>query len=234
MKKTTGIFFILLLSFASFGQDSLTTNVSADIYSRYVWRGLDYGSSPSIQPTLSLSKKNFEIGYWGAISTLGTYNEVDLYLKYTLKGFYIVATDYFFPVNSIPATKTERYFNYEDKTTGHIFEGIIGWKGSEKFPLYIFAGTSFYGADKDTSGDNRYSTYAEAGYSFKIKDKSLDVFVGFTPTEGLYGNSIGVVNLGLTGTKKIKINSDFELPAKVSLVFNPQTEGINLIFGISL
>lgn len=234
MKNISGIFFILLSSFALFGQDSLTTNVAADINSRYVWRGLDYGASPSIQPTLSLSKKNFEIGYWGAISTLGSYCETDLYLKYTLKSFSLTVTDYFFPLNTIPTTKTERYFNYEDKTTGHIFEGMLGWKGSEKFPLYVFVATSFYGADKDTSGDNRYSTYVEAGYSFKIKDKTLDVFVGFTPTEGLYGNGIGIVNLGLTGIKKIKINDKFDLPAKVSLVFNPQTENIHLVFGITL
>ena len=173
MQTITTIFFTLFLSITLFGQDSLTINVAADINSRYVWRGLDYGASPSIQPTLSLSKKNFEIGYWGAISTLGSYNEIDLYLKYTLKGFSIVATDYFFPLNTIPTTKTERYFNYEDKTTGHIIEGMLGWKGPEKFPLSILIGTSLYGADKDTSGDNRYSTYAEAGYSFKIKDYSF-------------------------------------------------------------
>jgi hypothetical protein len=214
--------------------DSLKVIVNADICSRYVWRGLDYGSSPSIQPTLSLTKKNFEIGYWGAISTLGTYNETDLYLKYTLKNFNITVTDYFFPVNSIPSTKTERYFNYEDKTTGHVFEGLIGWKGSEKFPLYIFAGVSFYGADKDTSGNNRYSTYAEAGYSFKIKNNGLDAFIGFTPYEGLYGNGIGIVNIGLAGSKKIKITENFELPAKVTLVVNPQTENIHLVFGITL
>ena len=234
MKKITGILFILLSSVTLFGQDSLTLNVAADIYNRYVWRGLDYGASPSIQPTFSISKKNFELGYWGAISTLGTYCETDLYAKFTLKSFYLTVTDYFFPVNSVPAIKTERYFNYEDKTTGHIFEGIIGWKGTEKFPLYIFAGTSFYGADKDTSGNNRYSTYAEAGYSFKIKDKTLDLFLGFTPTEGLYGNDIGVVNVGLTGTKKLKVNDNFEIPFKVSLVVNPQTENIHFVFGISL
>ncbi len=233
MKKFTGVFFILLSSIAVFGQDSLTTNIAADIYSRYVWRGLDYGTSPSVQPTLSLSKKNFEIGYWGAISTMGNYNEVDLYLKYTLKGLYIVATDYFFPVNNIPSNKTERYFNYEDKTTGHVYEGMLGWKGSEKFPLTVFIGTSFYGADKDTTGDNRYSTYAEANYTFKVKNTTLDVFMGFTPTEGLYGNDMGIVNIGITGTKKIKITNDFEVPAKVSLVMNPQTEGIHLAFGIT-
>lgn len=239
MKKIIGTICTLLFSILVFGQeesakDSLKVNIGADIYSRYVWRGIDYGTAPSIQPTLSLTKKNFEIGYWGAISTLGTYNETDLYLKYTLKYFYISVTDYFFPVNSIPTNKTERYFNYEDKSTGHICEGLLGWKGTEKLPLYVFVGTSFYGADKDTSGNNRYSTYAEAGYSFNIRENKLDIFIGFTPTEGLYGNDMGVVNLGFTGSKTIKINESFELPAKVSFVINPQTENIHLVFGISL
>ncbi len=234
MRKITGILFILLNSVVVFGQDSLTINIVSDINSRYVWRGLDYGASPSIQPTLSLSKKNFEIGYWGAISTLGSYCETDLYVKYSYKGFYLTVTDYFFPKNTIPTTKTERYFNYEDKTTGHIAEGIIGWKGSEKFHFYIFAATSFYGADKDTLGNNRYSTYAETGCSFEIRNNTLDVFAGFTTAEGLYGNGIGFVNLGLTGSKKIKVTENFELPVKVSLVFNPQSENIHLVFVITL
>lgn len=239
MKRISILFFSIITCFTCISNiqaqndDSLKLNVTADICSRYIWRGLDYGASPHIQPTLSLIKKNFEIGYWGAISTLGNYCETDLYLKYTLKSFSITITDYFFPINTIPSTKTERYFNYDDKSTGHIFEGLIGWKGSEKFPLYIFAGTSFYGADKDTSGDNRYSTYAEAGYSFKVKNNILDVFIGFTPYEGLYGNDIGVVNIGFTGSRKIRITENFELPAKVTLVVNPQTENIHLVFGIT-
>jgi len=238
MKRVQIILFCIIITFVSNIQaqdnDSLKLNVSADICSRYVWRGLDYGSSPSIQPTLSLIKKSFEIGYWGAISTLGNYCETDLYLKYTLKKFSLTVTDYFFPVNIIPANKTERYFNYEDKTTGHIFEGLLSWKGPDKFPLYVFAGTVLYGADKDTSGNNRYSTYAEAGYSFKVKNNGLDVFFGFTPYEGLYGNGIGVVNIGVSGSKKIKITENFELPVKATLVVNPQTENIHLVFGITL
>ncbi len=72
-------------------------NVGADIMSRYVWRGLDYGSSPSIQPTLSFNIGNFELGYWGAIALTSNYMESDLYLKYTIKGFSVCLTDYYIP-----------------------------------------------------------------------------------------------------------------------------------------
>jgi hypothetical protein len=45
-------------------------NITADFVSRYIWRGLDYGKAPSIQPTFSFIKSNFEIGTWGAFNTL--------------------------------------------------------------------------------------------------------------------------------------------------------------------
>ena len=67
-------------------------NVSVDLMSRYIWRGIDYGNAPSIQPTLSLTKGGFEIGSWGAFNTLGTYHELDPYAKYTIKSFSVGRT----------------------------------------------------------------------------------------------------------------------------------------------
>ena len=82
MKKTRviGILIFLLLigiSTKNYGQESpkeskLGFDVGADIMSRYVWRGTQFGgSSPSIQPFTSLSIGNLEIGAWGAYSTGG-------------------------------------------------------------------------------------------------------------------------------------------------------------------
>ena len=55
-------------------------NMGADLMSRYVWRGTDYGDSPSIQPYLSLAYKNFEIGCWNSFSATNKYREIDLYI----------------------------------------------------------------------------------------------------------------------------------------------------------
>ncbi len=100
-------------------ESNVKINVAADIVSRYVWRGLDYGASPNIQPTLSLTAGGFEVGGWGAISTLGTYSEVDLYAKYTISKFSLGVTDYFFPGDGVPSSDGLKYYNWDNTTTGH-------------------------------------------------------------------------------------------------------------------
>lgn len=210
-------------------------NAGADIMSRYIWRGLDYGASPSIQPTLSISGAGFELGYWGAISTLGTYSEVDLYAKYTTHGFSIMATDYFFPKDAVPATKSDKYFNWEKETTGHLIEGAVQYKNPEVMPFSLLAGVFVYGAaDLKADGNQNYSSYFEVTYSGSLAGNSFDLFVGGTADAGLYGPSAGVVNTGITVYKGIKLTDDFTLPVKASVIANPQASNIHFVLGITL
>ena len=217
-------------------------HVGADFVSRYVWRGTAYGKAPAIQPTLVFDPQiGLKLGAWGNYSITGDYAEADLFLSYTFKGASVVFTDYFFPNENIPMNK---YFNYKNATTGHQFELGVGYDGPEKVPIHFFAGTILYGADKkldkmiidtlaqDTtySYKNRYSTYIELGYT--IKNFSLNV--GFTPMAGVYGTSAGIVNVSLTGRKTFVITDKFNLPTYASLVFNPQSQNIYLVFGLTL
>lgn len=210
-------------------------SAGADIFNRYVWRGLDYGSSPGIQPCLEYAHKSgFTIGYWGSFDTKGDYNEIDLYLSYSLGGFDVVLTDYFFPVSGIPSSRPERYLNFENSTTGHGLEASLFWNGTEKIPFSLMVGTFVWGADKNNDGNQNYSTYVEAAYAFETKAGKMDAFMGFTPAEGLYGNTLGVVNIGLTVYRDIKITDHFSLPVQSSVILNPQTSNIFLLFGITL
>jgi hypothetical protein len=231
-------------------QDSTThkipvkLNVSGDLVSRYIWRGTDYGHSPAVQPTLSLSVGNFEVGGWGSVSMINLYTEIDLYAKYTVKWFTFQFTDYYIPYlgNGNDAAPDIRYFNYQNTTTAHTLEGLIQFKAGEKFPLYVFAGTYFYGNDKrwgydaakDTTGETYFSTYIEAGYPFSIHGYGLDVFIGGTPFAGAYGNAGGIVNLGVTGSRRIRITPTFDLPVRASLIFNPQASAAYFVFGITI
>ena len=222
----------------------LKLNFSADVMSRYVWRGCDYGNSPSIQPTLSLSWANLEAGCWSAVSTQNNYKEVDLYAKYTYKKISLIVTDYYIPFNNsgISSSPDNRYFYYDDKKTAHSLEGSVLYKGGDKFPFWLLGGVYFYGNDKrwgcdakkDSTDKTYYSSYFEAGYTFAIQENSADLFVGFTPQKGAYGNDAGIINIGVTGYRKIKITSDFSLPVKGSLIFNPQTSNVFFTFGITL
>jgi hypothetical protein len=224
-------------------ENQLKFNVSADLVSRYVWRGTDFGDSPSIQPTLSLACGNFEIGAWGAFATNSFYKEMDLYAKYTYKSFSLAITDYYVPsLNGSPASPDTHYFIYNDTTTSHTIEGSLTYKNAGDFPFWLQANMFLYGNDKrwgydtekDVANDTYFSTYLEAGYSFKVQEVSSDVFIGFTPAAGAYGNTMGVVNLGLSASREISITDRFKLPVKASLIFNPQASAAYFVLGITL
>ncbi len=227
-------------------------NVGADLMSRYVWRGLDYGGSPSIQPTLSFGIGDFEIGYWGAMALTNNYFEADLYAKYSIRGFSVMLTDYYIPAMASGFIDTATAENL-DRYTCHSVEATLQYKGPEKFPFSILVGTFIYGNDKSpqdtvftSSGlvqsvrfKNRYSTYIELGYAFAVKSFNFDVFVGATPFSGVYSTpayegGFAVVNTGITAYRAIKITENFSLPVKASAIFNPQTSGFHFVFGITL
>ena len=217
-------------------------NITCDLVSRYIWRGLDYGKAPSIQPTFSFTKGGFEIGSWGAFNTIGSYHELDLYAKYSLKGFTATFTDYFVHNESDP--NDTRYFDYNEWTTNHTFEGSLQYKGPDKFPISILVATYFYGNDRKDTPDladstktivkQNFSTYIELGYTVTCKEKTFDLFVGLTPAAGAYGNTFGVINAGITGYRTIPITEKFALPVKASLIANPQARNLYFVLGITI
>lgn len=224
--------------------------LGADLVSRYIWRGKDYGNSPAIQPNVSFSYAGLKIGVWGSYAIVshepaGTYAEIDPYISYTWKWFTLGVTDYFFPNGNTP-NENNNYFNYKSETTGHTFEGCLTFTGPEKFPLTVYIGTHFYGADKGkhinggfepdtTNSTNNYSTYFEISYPFTVKGIGVKPFVGAIPFgSGWYGPYGGVVNAGFTLSKSIKITDKYELPVFTSLIANPQAQNLFLVFGISL
>ncbi|MCX6304772.1 MAG: hypothetical protein NT040_07380 [Bacteroidetes bacterium] len=231
-------------------------SVGADLVSRYLWRGADYGNSPAIQPALAFSVEGFKAGFWGSyglgqyskqindttVANMGHYSEFDFYLSYTWKGFTVMAYDYFFP-NSLNPNSGNKYFNFKKNTTGHTLEVCLSWAGPEKFPLQLYAGTLVYGADKDKDSagvygmgsGNNFSTYFEAAYQFNIKGFGVKPFVGGIPFgSAWYGPYGGVINTGLTVSKSIVVTRDFSLPVFGSVIANPQAESVFLVFGISL
>ena len=156
--------------------------------------------------------------------------------------FTIGMTDYYFP--SDRAFSRDGYFNYKKETTGHTFEAMASFDGTENFPISILFAMNVYGADgTDENGDPYYAKYLELGYSHSIGATDISVFMGAAlddPKEeqgasGWYGNnSAGIINLGATVSKSLKISDSFSLPISTSLIFNPEAENIYIVFGISL
>lgn len=235
-------------------------DISTDLMSRYVWRGVAYSSGPSIQPNFQFSKGGFTVGAWGAYSFNGAGGaEADIFASYSFlkDAFTVSVTDYFFPnENGVP----NNYFEYDKNKTGHVYEAGICFNGTDKIPVSFFAGVNFYGNDakKINSDPNspefnevegiQNSMYLELGYSFTVEQTELNLFAGFTPNKprktdssagyigetGFYGDTMGFVNLGLAGTKTIEITDKFALPLQCALIVNPMAENIYIVLGLSL
>ena len=231
-KRTLLLFSIVFLfSTLTFAQGF---NLSSDLVSRYVWRGIDFGQSASVQPTLSFSTNNFEIGFWGAYqlgrdASVLPADEIDLYLGYSFDigktSLSLIVTDYYFPngVNKLGSFEG-------DGNGAHTIEVGATFSVPELLPLYI---SGFINVHNEV--DN--SIYLEIGYSTIVKEINLDVFIGATPGgENAFYNTttFSLLNVGIKTSKEIKITNNFSLPVFGSLVVNPNEGVAHLIFGISI
>lgn len=228
MKKIiTAAFFIS--SFIVTAQEKTSNwSIGADVQSRYVWRGVELGgASPSIQPYAEYSTGKFTFGAWGAYSLGGTNlaQELDLYLTVDLSDdFHLTIIDYYFPTDG-----TGNNNNYLDfgSTTGHVYEAALAFGGTDRFPLGVSVASNFAGASTG-------STYVELNYT---TDSGLGLFAGgvFGDDDGYYFTTgSGLINLGLSKSKDIKITDNFSLPVNASLIVNPDAENVYLTFGFSL
>ncbi|MDR1601217.1 MAG: hypothetical protein LBS42_02165 [Tannerella sp.] len=220
----TGIVAAMLLIPAP-AEAQAEVSVGGDLVSSYIWRGA-YCGGVSIQPALGLSAGGFSLTAWGSVGfTSPDYlEEYDFTLGYSTGGFSVAITDYWF--NSSP-----NYFNYKSRETAHMFEGTLAYDFG---PLALSWNTFFAGNDYGSEGDRAYSTYIEASAPFTVGSVGLKAEVGLTPWDGLYSDKLNVVNIGLTGSKEIKITDTFSVPAFTKVVFNPYTQQAYFVFGISL
>ncbi len=207
-------------------------SVNVDLMNRYIWRAIDFGNTPSIQPSVTYSYKNFSIGSWASTSTNGDFAEIDLYANYSIGSFSFILTDFFFPCDSL--RNNNSFFNFKNDNTAHTLEAGIKFT-NEKFPLTISAYSFIYGFDPNPyTNEKYYSTYFELGYDFKVKDTECEIVTGFTPMEGYYANKFSIINIGFTAKKEIQISPSFKLPIKASLITNPKNENVYLTFGFTL
>jgi hypothetical protein len=213
---------------------SVTASVGADIVSRYNWRGLDLGDGVSIQPTLKCQTGGFKAGFWGSYSS--EFTEIDTWAGYTVglsKSGSLTAllTDYYFPSAGI------RYFNFNnyDDSAGagaHLLEIGLSYSGPETFPLTVSGYMNVY----NDAGNN---TYFQVDYPFTINDVAMGIFIGgtagSTENPSFYGtDDAQVINVGLKGTRKLKLSPESEFPVSATFICNPNQEIAYLIFGIGI
>ena len=195
--------------------------VGADVVSRYIWRGTDFGESAAVQPALTYTYEGLEIGAWGSysITTDGAgANENDLYASYTYNNATLSVTDYYFPAPGV-----YKMFEFKPDSAYNLIEVSGGYRYSS---LSLLAAIYISG-DLDAAGKKRNSIYVEAAYEFALPEEViLNVFAGA-------GNEIyvvndkgdfGLVNLGCTLSKGM---------FSTSLIFNVEAETRYLVFSAS-
>lgn len=238
-------FFVLILlsgvTLNSFAQEDSQSkskiSVGADLASSYLWRGFELGNGPAVQPWGELSHKGFTLGAWGSYEFSGGFKEVDLYGKYTLRDFSLLFVDLFFPGYE---GLNQNFFNFKNSTTGHSAELGLSFNGNEKIPFSIYGGVMLYGVAVDpVNGDStrvNHSPYFEVKYLGNLRDYSYNLFVGLTPFRStLYmTEGFGVINLGVSAQKTVKVTENFSIPMRLTLATNPVIEKIYLTFIISL
>ncbi|HBB91505.1 MAG TPA: hypothetical protein DC042_07240 [Bacteroidales bacterium] len=202
----------------------ITVGAGMDIMSRYIWRGQDYGQTPSFQPGLSATWRGFTLGAWGAYKVAGKgLQETDLYLSKTF-GFVTLAIWDYWSFDELAETD---FFNYRNGTTSHALDASITLSGGETLPLNFLVSYMFYGADPSRS------LYLELQYEHSFNTFDLQAFVGYQAKGEYYGERKGFVNIGCTVSKSIDVTESFSVPFSLSLVANPIAGSAWLVAGFS-
>lgn len=214
---------------------SLKWNV--DFANRHLWRGGLTVKTTCIKPCLEYSISGFTAGAWSVYATDGSYQEVDLYLGYSIGRFNVTVYDYYCP----KADDSSELFDYNNTSKVHEWDLVAQYKISGDFPLTILASCRFAG-NLDKNGEERYSTYFELNYLSKIAGKNIIWTAGMAPgntsysidKDGIERNDFSIVNLGMTLKDKIKITDKFSLPVSAGLTMNPLKEKLYFTIGFSL
>ena len=232
MKKMVLFAMGLVMSMTAMAQNDIETTIKGDIVSSYIWRGQDLGSV-AIQPTLGIGYKGLSLTAWGSygLTNPDDVKEFDLTLGYTLGGFNIGITDYWFSVGLDPDA---RYFKYDAHGTNHIFEATVGYDFG---PVALAWYTNFAGNDGfNKDGKRAYSSYFEANVPFKLATVDWTATAGAVPfATTSYGTTgFAVTNLSLRATKDIKVTDSFSIPIFGQVTGNPCSQKAYLVLGFTL
>lgn len=244
MKALLLIIPALLLSFFTFAQENEESKLKADVglqfTSRHYWRGIPVSSAPCFEGSLSVTKGNFTIGYWGGYAFDNTYSEFDLYGSYSIGNFTFSFIDLYVMSDEDNLSSyhpDQKYWDLNRETTTHNLDLTASYQFGEKFPLTVSYSTMVWGADRDAEGKQRFSNYLEAKYPVNLAhNTNLSLFCGMTLNDkaGAYGDGMGVVNVGVSSTRLIRINEKIAFPVSATIAMNPQKEIGFLVLAIGL
>jgi hypothetical protein len=216
MKKSVALSMVLLLLFLKPGvsQESKSSfNVTADLMSNYVWRGIHLGKGPAIQPSIEFSSGGFTLGTWGSVCLSDKEAaETDLYTSFSFgPGISLGVTDYYFL----------------GPTLFDINNNAIEVNGS--FSPGNFSLSANYILN-DGAGAAGGDFYTEVG----VKAGKINLFAGAGNGWHTFSGKFEVCNVGLSIVKEIKITDNYSVPVTGSAILNPSSGQIYVVAGITL
>ena len=211
-------------------------NVSMDVKNMHYWRGLRVSDGFVTAPMVGYYNQGFAVFAWGGLSVDGHYKEVSQIVSYTKGNFNITLLDIF----NFTGAPDADYFNFKPDETNHITDLSIAWDFTDDIPLRLMFATVIYGNDRDSKGDNRYSSYLEATFPFVRETYVVSPYaaVGFAlkseDDNSLYGaNAFDLVNIGLRVSRPVTLGS-YTLPVTGTMGFNPSLKQASVEIALSL
>lgn len=176
---------VLLISITSSflsAQDASSWSVSCDVASRCVWRGTDFGNSPSIQPSITYAAGPLTLGAWSAWQFSGDGSENDLYAIYAVDDYSVTLTDYYFPGSAPGGDFTETASDTGAHNIELSFAGVLGGIGFTVGMFVVEPG--FYGAfDADKAPMSKYINLSYGPFMLGLGDGGYTTDGEFAPIE---------------------------------------------------
>jgi hypothetical protein len=190
---------------------SAEIDFSADVVSRNVWRGRDYGNAATVQPGITWTQGTLEIGAWSSWAITGAEaNENDLHISYGVGPVTLMVSDFYFP------TETESdLFNLDDTDGVHTIEICATYQSG---PVSLMGALNVWGDSDD-------SFYVEGRYAAGEFDRA-DVGL----TAGLGNGDYTVDTDPMVAHLSLDLSRDGYF---ASYILNPDTETTFLVFGRS-
>jgi hypothetical protein len=202
-----------LITFAASVPATAEVGIGADVVSRYIFRGTDFGNAVTVQPGLTYSTDAFEIGAWSswAIDGGGA-NENDIYASFSAGPVGITITDYFFPA-AAPAD----FFSFSDGDAVHILEAAAS---AELGIASVLGAFNF-------SGDPENSFWVQASLPLEaLSSDDVEVVLTVGAGNGVYTTD--------TDPNLVQVSLDVSSGDYFSqFILNPEAEITFLVFGAS-
>ena len=123
-------------------------SASLELSTKYMWRGIEYGTAPTVFPMIGYNTHGFNAFAMGGYAINGSHQEVDLGVSYTASEFTVGASDYYYPSS---VGEKDQYFKLSNRETGHWVEAYATWAGT-KVPLWVTVSTYIFGAVNNVDG----------------------------------------------------------------------------------